>query len=87
MIITGFMGILGDLTEDASESLAHLGTPRPKKGLISDDTLRKKWGEMDGYPIPREVSMNLSRRACQCYCVGCGRPRARVSQARRRRSC
>ena len=55
-IITRFMGVLGDMTEDAFESLAHVGTsPRPKKASISDEILRKGLGEMGECSFPREL--------------------------------
>ena len=55
-IVTRFPGVLGDMTEDAFESLGHLGTsPRPKKATISDEILRKGLGEMGECSIPREL--------------------------------
>ena len=55
-IVTRFLGVLGEMTEDAFESLAHLGTsPRPKKACNSDEILRKGLGEMGACPIPREL--------------------------------
>ena len=55
-IITRFVGVLGDMTEVAFESLAHLGTPHPpKKASISDEILRKGLGGMVKCPIPRVV--------------------------------
>ena len=55
-IVTRFLGVLGEMTEDAFESLAHLGTsPRPKKASISDEILRRGLGEMGACPIPREM--------------------------------
>ena len=59
-IITRFLGVLGEMTEDAFESLAHLDTsPRTKKATISDEILRKGLGEMGECPIPRELSAEL----------------------------
>ena len=44
------------MTEDAFESLAHLGTsPRPKKATISDEILRRGLGEMGACPVPRDL--------------------------------
>ena len=55
-IVTRFLGLLGDMNEDALESLAHLSTcPTPKKASISEEILRKGLGEMGQYPIPREL--------------------------------
>ena len=55
-IVTRFLGFLGEMTEDAFESLTHLGTsPRPKKATISDEILRKGLGEMGECPIPRDL--------------------------------
>ena len=48
-IITRFVGVLGDMTEDVFESLAHVRTS------ISDEILRKGLGEMGDCPIPREL--------------------------------
>ena len=55
-IVTRFWGVLGDMTEDAFESLANLGTfPRPKKASISEEILHKGLGEMGNCPIPSEL--------------------------------
>ena len=55
-IVTRFLGVLGDMTEDAFQSLAHLGTSLgPKKASISEEILRKGLGEMGNCPIPREL--------------------------------
>ena len=36
-MVTRFLGVFGDMTEDAFDSVAHLETsPRPKKATISD---------------------------------------------------
>ena len=44
------------MTEDAFESLAHLGTsPRPKKASISEEILRKGLGVVGNCPIPRDL--------------------------------
>ena len=44
------------MTEDAFESLAHLGTPaRPKKATILDEILRRGLGEMAACPIRRDL--------------------------------
>ena len=54
-IVTRFLGVLGDMTEDAFESFALVGTsPKPKKASISEEVLRKGLGEMGNCPIPRE---------------------------------
>ena len=40
--VTRYLGVLGDMTEDAFESLAHLGTsPSPTKASISEEILLK----------------------------------------------
>ena len=50
------MGVLGNMREDAFESLVRLGTsPRPKKASISDEILRNGLGEMGECSIPREL--------------------------------
>ena len=85
-IVTRFMGVLGDMTEDAFESLAHLGTsPRPRKATISDEILRRGLGEMGECPIPRELWESSSRLACLSACAGYSCLRERVTRARRRR--
>ena len=44
-IVTPSLGVLGEMTEDTFQSLAHLGTsPRPKKATISDEILRRGLG-------------------------------------------
>ena len=55
-IVTRFLGVLGDMSEDAFESLAHLGTSlRPKKGTLSEEILRKGLGDMGICPIPTDL--------------------------------
>ena len=55
-IVTRFLGVSGEMTEDAFESLAHLGTShRPKKATISDEILRRGLGEMGVCPIPSSL--------------------------------
>ena len=55
-IVTRFLVVLGDMTEDAFESLAHLGTsPGPKKASILVEILGEGLGEMGNCPIPREL--------------------------------
>ena len=59
-IVTCLLGVMGDLTDDALESLAHLGTsPWPKKASISEEILRKGLGEVGNFPIPRELWIEL----------------------------
>ena len=41
-IVSVMLGVLGEMTEDAFDSLAHLGTsPRPRKAQVSEEILRK----------------------------------------------
>ena len=55
-IVTRFLGVPGDMAEDAFESLAHLGTfPRPKKATLSEEILLKGLGDMGNCPIPPEL--------------------------------
>ena len=57
---TRFLGVLGDMTKDAFESLVHLGTPRrPKSTSISEEILRKGLGEVGNCHIPRELTDEL----------------------------
>ena len=54
-IVTRLLGVLGEMTEDTFESLAHPGTyPRPKKATPSEDILRKGLADMGSCPIPCE---------------------------------
>ena len=44
-IVSVMLGVLGEMTEDALDSLAHLGTsPRPRKAQVSEEILRKVHG-------------------------------------------
>ena len=61
-MFTHFGGVLGEMTEDAFESLAHVGTfPRPKKATLSEEILRRGLGDMGNCPIPRELWDRLVR--------------------------
>ena len=55
-IVSVMLGVLGEMTEDAFDSLAHLGTsPRPRKAQVSEEILRKGLGDMGSCPIPPEL--------------------------------
>ena len=64
-IVTRFLGVLGEMTEDAFESLAHLGaSPRSKKAALSEEILRSGLGDMGSCPIPRELWDRLVPVSC-----------------------
>ena len=55
-IFSVLLGVLGEITEDAFNSLAHLGTsPRPRKAQVLEEILRKGLGDMGSCPIPPEL--------------------------------
>ena len=64
-----FLGVLGDISEDTFESLAHVGTaPRPNKAELSHKILERGLGPI-GNIVPRRTfegvsSLRILRKNC-----------------------
>ena len=83
-IVTRFLGVLGDMTEDAFESLAHLGTsPRPKKA--NEEILRKGLGTWGIVLSPLNCGIESYLGVYQRDCAVCACRRARVIVVQRLR--
>ena len=53
-IVTCFLRVLGEMTEDAFESLEHLGSsPKPKTATVSEEILCKGSDDIGSCAIPR----------------------------------
>ena len=87
-IVTRFLVVLGEMTEDAFESLAHLGTsprPTPRRRLFPMRFCVGGWGKRVRAPFRGNCGTSSSRRVSLSASAGCSCRKGRVTRARRRR--